>query len=311
MIAALPYVHRVYLESWNEYEERSGIHAADPRGPWLEENMYIDNRDMFSRHGDPFEYINTTARGAALINQRAENAAVILGVDAPRQASAGTMVDIQIVFRNEGNASWSGAAGYGVWTSHGSIIPIDDAADDISLYRGIFRGRSVAFSFKSQAPPDFGPWTVTFNMAQDGLPFGKEGQVTIQVVPEAGDLQSQEDKVCYKSLLATSYDDAERALLAMTLGGHEPRTVSTEPRPIQMASDAKQSVASELPGLQTKLKQQTIAIERLHRALAEKEAAMSAVLRSKSWRFVTLLRKVASLFIIRFQDETKCDLIGA
>jgi hypothetical protein len=38
---------------------------------------------------------------------------------------------------------------------------------------------------------------------------------------------------------------------------------------------------------------------------------MSAVLRSKSWRFVTLLRKVASLFIIRFQDETKCDLIGA
>ena len=62
----MPYIHRVYVESWNEYDEGSGIYAADPNG--LHVNPELNsNYDTFSDTNDPYEYIRTTAAGASPI----------------------------------------------------------------------------------------------------------------------------------------------------------------------------------------------------------------------------------------------------
>ena len=132
-------------------------------------------------------------------------------------------------------------------------------------------------------------------MDQDGLPFGPEGHATIQIVPDTGSHHSQEDRVNYKSLLATPYDAAERAPLAITLDDRHTTIVSTEIKPFRPDSDGEQFAASQLTGLQTKVKQQSIAIERLNGALQEKEAALASMYKSKSWRITSWFRKIAAV----------------
>jgi hypothetical protein len=173
-------VHRVYVESWNEYDEGSGIFAADPGPPYVNPSMQ-SNTDRFSTDNDPFEYINITARGAAHINCRPENDAVILGAAARSSAAAGTDVKIQVVVRNEGNARWSGAAGYGLRVGKDRILPIDDQADEIPLYGGIFRGRPLTFCVTLPVGGQRGPLSVEICMTKDGVPFGEKGKVKIDV----------------------------------------------------------------------------------------------------------------------------------
>jgi len=50
-----------------------------------------------------------------------------------------------------------------------------------------------------------------------------------------------------------------------------------------------------LTGLQTKVKQQSIASERLNGALQEKEAALASMYKSKSWRITSWFRKIAAV----------------
>lgn len=174
------YVHRVYVESWNEYDEGSGIYAADPGPPYVNPSMQ-SNTDVFSTDNDPFEYINTTARGAALINGRPENDAVILGVEAPHSAAVGTDVEIRAVIRNEGNARWTGAARYGLRVGNDRIIPIDDRADEIPLYGGIFRGRPLTFRLTVPVADRRGTFKVEICMTKDGVPFGEKVSAGIEV----------------------------------------------------------------------------------------------------------------------------------
>lgn len=176
----MPHVHRVYIESWNEYDEGSGIYAADPAPPYVNQSMQ-SNTDVFSTDNDPFEYINTTARGAALINGRPENDAVILGVEAPHSAAVGTDVEIRAVIRNEGNARWTGAAGYGLRVGNDRIIPIDDRADEIPLYGGIFRGRPLTFRLTVPVADRRGTFKVEICMTKDGVPFGEKVSAGIEV----------------------------------------------------------------------------------------------------------------------------------
>jgi hypothetical protein len=176
----MPYVHRVYVESWNEYDEGSGIYAADPAPPYVNQTMQ-SNTDVFSTDNDPFEYINTTARGAARINGRPENAAAILDLEAPSSAAAGSEVQIRVAVRNEGNARWSGATGYGLRVGDDRIIPIDDKADEIPLYGGIFRGRPLTFQLTLSVGDRRGTFCVEFSMVKDGVPFGEKSSAKIEV----------------------------------------------------------------------------------------------------------------------------------
>ena len=59
---------RVYLESWNEYDEGSGMYAASPGPPYILPGSGNTNTDVWSLANDPYEYIKTTARGAAAFN---------------------------------------------------------------------------------------------------------------------------------------------------------------------------------------------------------------------------------------------------
>jgi hypothetical protein len=176
----MPYVHRVYVESWNEYDEGSGIFAADPAALHVNAAMH-SNTDVYSADNDPFEYINATARGAARINGRAENDAIILGIEAPPSAVAGSEVDIRVTVRNDGNARWSGAAGYYLLTGTGRAIAIDDQNDEIPLYGGIFRGRPLTFKLRLPVGDVRGTFTTDVSMAKDGVPFGEKTPIKIEV----------------------------------------------------------------------------------------------------------------------------------
>lgn len=178
--ANLPHVHRVYVESWNEYDEGSGIYAAEPVPPYVRQD-FNSNTDVFSDSNDPFEYINTTARGAARINGRPENDAVILGIEAPYSASSGSEVQARIVVRNEGNVRWTGAAGYGLRVGSDLVMPIDDQADEIPLYGGIFRGRPVTFNVKLPMGAQRGTFNAEVSMAKDGVPFGEKAPLRIEL----------------------------------------------------------------------------------------------------------------------------------
>jgi hypothetical protein len=175
-----PFVRRVYVESWNEYDEGSGIYAADPAPPYVNKNFHSNN-DVFSLHNDPFEYINTTAHGAARINGRPEDDAVILGVEAPGSAQPGNQVDVRVVVRNEGNARWSGAAGYALRLGNDVIVPINDQSDEIPLYGGVFRGRPVTFAARVPVGKVRGTFDADVCMIKNGVAFGQKGSVRIEV----------------------------------------------------------------------------------------------------------------------------------
>ena len=180
ILSNVPYVQRIYVESWNEYDEGSGIYAADPSAPRIDQAMH-SNIDVFSDTNDPFEYINTTARGAARINGRRENDAAVLGVETPNSAQPGDEVDVRVVVRNEGNARWSGAAGYALRIGKDVMVPIDDEADEIPLYGGIFRGRPVTFTGRLPVGVMRGTVSTDISMVKDTVPFGETSTIKIEV----------------------------------------------------------------------------------------------------------------------------------
>src|ERR1019366_2949505 len=50
-------LRRVYLESWNEYDEGSGMYAANPGPPYILPGSGNTNTDVWSLANDPYEYI--------------------------------------------------------------------------------------------------------------------------------------------------------------------------------------------------------------------------------------------------------------
>ena len=148
VVAAVPHVHRVYIESWNEYDEGSGIYAADPNGMFADRAMH-SNTDTFSDAGDPYEYVLTTAEGAAKINGRSAYEAEVLWHDAPLNANAGQPIRFSVTVRNRGNRRWVTGEGCELFliAANGvehARIEIDDGCGSQQVsHRGIFRGQSV------------------------------------------------------------------------------------------------------------------------------------------------------------------------
>ncbi len=54
----------VNVESWNEYDEGSGIYAANPGPPYIKPGSGNTSTDTWSATNDPYQYIKTTAAGA-------------------------------------------------------------------------------------------------------------------------------------------------------------------------------------------------------------------------------------------------------
>jgi len=173
---------RVYLESWNEFDEGSGMFAANPGPPYILPSSGNTNTDVWSVTNDPYEYIKTTARGAAAFNDCLNHDAAIIWHNIPTNMQPGETRSATVVVRNEGDALWSEAAqirfsqrdddpaGFG----HGRYY-IDDAQDDIPTFVGIFRGRPKAFQLTLTAPAQPGIYATHWSMLQENVEwFGQQ-----------------------------------------------------------------------------------------------------------------------------------------
>jgi hypothetical protein len=169
-------VDRIYVESFNEYDEGSGIYAADAGPPYTTGDN--PNTDTWSSDSDPLEYLRATATGAAAFNETDPQGARILWEDLPRRGAAGATVTATVVVRNEGDASWTGGALYGFGQKleesgatlgdHGRARwYVDDLADEIPTYGEIFRGRPTTFALTLRLPDEPGSYPVVWGMLQE------------------------------------------------------------------------------------------------------------------------------------------------
>lgn len=187
VISALPQVHRVYVESWNEYDEGSGIYAADPDGLFADQAMHR-NVDIFSDTGNPYEYVLTTAEGASRFNGKPEVAGIFLRHDAPARVKCGEVVSLAFLVRNEGNLRWirDGSIGLAVRSSGQHVgaaqlvIHGDEAGFERSL--GLPRGFPTLWTARVRAPDVGGMWPLTVDLTRDGAPVGTQLELSIVVV---------------------------------------------------------------------------------------------------------------------------------
>ncbi len=194
-------IRRVYLESWNEYDEGSGLYAADPGPPYIAPGSSNPSTDVWSDTDDPYEYIRTTAEGARRFNDTPDYDARILWHDFPETLRAGETTTARVIVRNEGDLSWTGAAdfkfGQQEWRDPvlfgPARYPIDDATNEIPVYGGVFRGRPIAFDIEITAPEEPGRYLTHWAMLRELVTwFGETLTVTITVVPRppAGTLET-------------------------------------------------------------------------------------------------------------------------
>ena len=172
-VNADPSADRVYIESFNEYDEGSGIHAADPGPPYVIPENGNTATDLWSDTADPYEYIRTTAAGARLFNSTPDYGAAILWHDLPREMASGETRTVTVVIRNEGDLAWSAAGGFGFGQRPSAYqqVPfgaglhaLDDDDNEIPEYGGVFRGRAMTMSLSLTAPRLHGEHTTHWSM---------------------------------------------------------------------------------------------------------------------------------------------------
>jgi PKD repeat protein len=184
-------LRRVYLESWNEYDEGSGMYAANPGPPYILPGSGNTNTDVWSLSNDPYEYIKTTARGAALFNDWPDHDTAIVWHNIPTNMQPGEVRNATVIVRNEGDALWSEAAKYRFSQSDSDAVDfgqgrylIDDTQDDIPTFGGIFRGRTKTFQITLTAPTQPGTYLTHWGMLQENVEwFGQQISQNIEIPP--------------------------------------------------------------------------------------------------------------------------------
>lgn len=180
---------RIYIESWNEYDEGSGIYAAVTSAPYILPGSGNPNTDTWSSTNDPYEYIHTTAAGAASFNDTPTLGAKLLWSGIPTGMRPGATATAKVVMRNDGDLSWNNASGvqFGEDRSADSVVfcaadyAIDDSTNEIPTYGGIFRGRPIQFDVQLTAPLTTGTYVTHWGMKNGAGRFGDQTTVTIAV----------------------------------------------------------------------------------------------------------------------------------
>lgn len=188
-----PNLRRVNVESWNEYDEGTGIYAGDPGAPYVGPLNHSCNTDTWSSSNNPRQYIDATAVGAGAFNGLPARDARILREDFPRRMYAGSTRNVSAVLRNEGDNEWSAGRGYkfgqqefqpGETLFGTGRYEIDDTQDEIPLFGGIFRGRPKTFDINIVAPSGPGQYATHWAMLQEHVTwFGQVLTVPIEVLP--------------------------------------------------------------------------------------------------------------------------------
>ena len=186
-------VNRVYIESWNEYDEGSGIYAANPTNTYIAPSN--PSTDNWSKVNNPFEYIKTTYEGARKFRSSEINAkdSMILWHNIPTNMIVDQTIHCSVYVRNTGFDLWSSNNNYCFGqrleddTAFGpGRYYFDDAENEVDFYSGIFKGRAVKFDLDVIAPDISGVYDTHWGMLQEYVAwFGESITNTIYVdVPE-------------------------------------------------------------------------------------------------------------------------------
>jgi hypothetical protein len=183
-------IKRVYLESWNEYDEGSGLYAANPGPPYIKPGTNNTNTDVWSSSNDAYEYIKTTRSGATVFNDWPDRAAKIVWHNFPKRMLPGETRTVTVVVRNEGDMMWSAKSNFKFgekeFLDNTMFGPgryyLDDTQDEIPTYGGIFRGRVKNFQITIRAPTKPGTYRTHWSMVQELVAwFGEEIEQDILV----------------------------------------------------------------------------------------------------------------------------------
>ncbi len=167
-------VDRVYIESWNEYDEGSGIYAANPTDTYIVASN--PSTDYWSQVNNPFEYIKTTYEGARNFRSSEINSkdSKILWEDFPANMVVGETVRCSVYVRNSGFDLWSSNNYYcfGQRLEEDTAFGpgryfFDDAENEVNFYSGIFKGRPVKFNVEITAPNISGTYVTHWGMLQE------------------------------------------------------------------------------------------------------------------------------------------------
>jgi hypothetical protein len=180
---------RLFVETWNEYNESSGIYAADPLSkPFVVPGTVNYSYDVWSYKQNPFHYIEATAEYSRIFNETQDLRSSILWHTIPEKINAGRQYEVSVVVCNEGDLKWTAAKQYGFGQkSEGSVFLqgvrlINDNLPETSFYGGVFRGSPVEFKFTITAPQETGSNQVHWSMLQGSSDwFGDELVTTITV----------------------------------------------------------------------------------------------------------------------------------
>ena len=198
-INADPSIDRVYVESFNEYDEGSGIFAAKPDTIYkkIDGGMNNTSNDLWSATNDPYEYIKTTALGAAKFNDDEQLNAKILWNNIPSTMLANETFTATVVVRNAGNEQWNAANNF----KFGEIENLDatsfgigrylmnDNEDEIPIYKGIFRGRAKTFNIEITAPSTPGIYSTHWTMLKEGTAWFGDTLIKQITVNSATDIE--------------------------------------------------------------------------------------------------------------------------
>lgn len=183
-------ITHVNVESWNEYDEGSGIYAADPGAPYILPGSGNTQTDVWSSTNNPREYIDDTAAGARVFNSTPDFDSDFLWNNLPSTMQPGETRTVSVTVRNTGDVQWAGANGFKLGQEElkdpavfgAGRWQVDDVANEVDKYGGVFRGRPVTFTFDITAPKQEGVYPLHYKMVQENVQwFGEELPWTITV----------------------------------------------------------------------------------------------------------------------------------
>ena len=191
-------VKRVYIESWNEYDEGSGIYAANPTQIYRAASN--PSTDIWSVSDDSLEYIKTTLRGARTFKRFEYGAkgSLILWHDIPTNMIIGETNHCSVYVRNTGFDLWTSTNVLNIPNSYyfgqteftgekmfgQGRYSFDNLENEADLYLGIFKGRPVKFDVEIIAPYESGIYDTHWRMVQENVEwFGETITNTIYVYP--------------------------------------------------------------------------------------------------------------------------------
>jgi hypothetical protein len=171
-------LRHINIESWNEYDEGSGIYRGNAGQPYIHPGSANTSTDIWSTTNSPLEYITTTADGARQFNSIPDRDARILWHNLPTRMQPGEEGDFQVVVRNDGDLSWTEMQQFrfgqqefllGETLFGPGRYLLDDDHNEIGIYGGIFRGHPVTFDVHLTAPETPGTYPTHWSMLQEHI----------------------------------------------------------------------------------------------------------------------------------------------